>query len=77
MMTYYEMKDALDWLFTTVRKHDGILSLDVNFLTSFKETFDIAYDEPANDFKELLAELRVKNVDAVTFFMIENEIVKF
>jgi len=78
-MTYEETKEALDWLLTTVKEHAGILPLTMNFLEPFKFAFDVAYDEFSNEgkFKEALAELKIKNVDAVTFAMIEHKLVNF
>jgi len=79
MMVYCETKEALNWLLTTVREHNGTLPLTTDFLASFKSIFDFAYDEFSNEvnFKEALTELKIKNIDAVTLAMVKHEFVSF
>lgn len=74
-MVYDEIKDALNWLIYISKKHNYKLPLIIDFLKSFKNVLDIAYDLINNDdLKNALIELKIKNIDAVMFFMIDYKI---
>jgi hypothetical protein len=78
MTTYDEMNEALNILIQNIKNCNYVLPLDQDFLISFKQTMDYAYDDfnTQNDFENALIELRVKNAKKVVSAMIEHKILR-